>query len=63
MLIGRALSAASCGSSPALEFFADFDFFSAIFLSWIIMEIQTHGGMQKANFAENKASFVRGSGI
>ena len=63
MLTDRALSVASCGSSPALEFFADFDFFSAIFLSWIIIEIQTHGGMQKANFAENKVNFVTGSGI
>ena len=62
MLIGRALSAARCQSSAALEFLLLLIFFSAIFIAWIIMEIQTHNRMRKANFVENKEGFVTGSG-
>ena len=50
MLIGRALSAAS------IEIFVGFGLFvfsSAIFISWINMEIQTHKRMQKAKVAGN----------
>ena len=54
MLIGRALSAASSRSSAAMKFFVDFDILSAIVISWIIMEIQTHKKMRRANFVENR---------
>ena len=63
MLVGRALSPASSRSSASLKFSVDFPFFSAIFISWIIVEIQTKKRMSKANFAENVVNFVRRSGM
>ena len=45
-----------------IEILVDFDFFSEIFVCFIIMEIQRHKWMRKAKFAANKVSFVRGSG-
>ena len=57
MLIGRALSGASCSSFAALDFLVDFDFFFGIFFSWKFVEIQTHKRMRKANFDEKRASW------
>ena len=34
--------------------FVDLDFSSAIFVTWIIREIQIHKRMREANFAEDK---------